>query len=115
MRIYVSGPVAGPEGCARRAIEEARRRLADVGYTVVVPSDAVPAARDDEGGRSMRARLSLMLGCAGLAQLPGWDASSGARLEETVAARCGMPCAPVSAWERRALARGRRPERGRSR
>lgn len=114
MRIYVSGPVAGPEGCGRRAIEEARRRLADAGYTVVAPADAVPAHRDDECGAAMRARLSLMLGCAGLAQLPGWDASSGARLEETVAARCGIPCAPVAAWERRARVRGRRQERGRS-
>ncbi|MEC4272723.1 DUF4406 domain-containing protein [Adlercreutzia sp. R25] len=34
----------------------------------------------------------------GLALLPGWEQSEGARLEKAVAEACGIPCKTVDEW-----------------
>ena len=46
----------------------------------------------------MKADIPLMLACDGLAVLPGWEASAGARLEVDIAQRLNMPIKDVYGW-----------------
>lgn len=109
MRIYLAGPLSGSMLGGRRDFEEARTELQEAGYRCLVPSEAVP--RDAGLGEVARASLRDLLACGGVALLPGWDRSGFAKLEETVAVACGIPCGPVSWWVDIARRRGGRPGR----
>lgn len=99
-RLYVSGPVTGIEGRNRAAFEAAARELSSrLRCAVELPHDTVPP---DAGWiEAMRLSLRAMLGCDGVAMLPGWQRSAGARLEQSVAVSVGMECHTVSGWLRR--------------
>ena len=100
MRLYVSGPVTGVEGRNRAAFEAAARELSSrLRYAVEIPHDTVPS--DADWIEAMRVSLRAMLGCDGVAMLPGWQRSAGARLEQSVAVAVGMECHTVAGWLRR--------------
>lgn len=103
MRLYVSGPVTGMPSLNRPAFEQAASQLhRALGCAVELPHDTVPP---DAGWiEAMRLSLRAMLGCDGVAMLPGWQRSAGARLEQSVAVAVGMECHTVAGW----LRRGRR-------
>lgn len=95
--LFVSGPVTGHLDLNRPAFEEARVRLLDRGYRVVVPADVVPP--DARWEDAMRATIGRMLRCDGVAYLPGWRDSKGASIEVHLARTVGMPAMSVRDWE----------------
>lgn len=96
MRLYVIGPVTGRENLNRAAFEEAKEKLLDAGYDVLIPHDVVPP--DYDYARAMRTSIVTMLGCDGVAFLPDWDESRGAKLEREVAIAGGLPIHCVDTW-----------------
>lgn len=96
MRLYVIGPVTGRENLNRKAFEEAKEKLWDAGYDVVIPHDVVlPRATHSV---AMRLSIKTMLGCDGVAVLDDWATSQGATLEHDVAVACGLHVHPFQAW-----------------
>lgn len=92
----------GPGGSSGEAGGEARRRLADAGYSVLEPRDV--ASRAGSPKQALRDCAVAALRCGGVALLPGWDQSREARLIETIAGACGVGCHALGWWERRARA-----------
>lgn len=96
MKLYICGPMRGIPLFNFPAFHAAADRLRALGHEVVNP-----AARDESKGFDpakdeaqpievyMREDLSLVCGCDGVACLPGWRESTGARREVQVAQWCG--------------------------
>ena len=107
-RLYISGPVTGKPNDNRKAFEEARRELRHW-YMVSIPHEYVDAETTHEEAMAILLHqltdrtYSYRKGkCAnlydGVALLPGWEQSEGARLERAVADACGIPCKTVDEW-----------------
>lgn len=80
------------------AFADAKRELDALGY------DAVnPGARGVIAGYGwsdyMRDGIRLLVDCAAVALLPGWERSDGAQLEVTVANGIAIPVAPIQVWK----------------
>lgn len=89
-RVYISGAISGrlPEDVCED-FERAEEKLKSLGWEVVNPlANGLTDAHTWE--EHMRADLRLLLDCDGIAMLPGWRASRGARLEFRVAGELGM-------------------------
>lgn len=81
MKLFLSGPITGDPGYKRKfqkAAEHYRLR----GYTVVSPAVLPPGLRHEEYLHICKAMVDI---CDGIALLPGWEESPGARIEETYA------------------------------
>lgn len=114
-RIYVSGPVTGKPDGNKDAFRAARKALKKAGYRADIPHDIVAPWDDRERAMTKCLRLitapvapSLPADCypclyKGLALLPGWEQSEGARLEKAVAEACGIECRPLADWLGEAL------------
>ena len=101
-RLYVAGPMTGLTDFNYPAFNRAAALLRGLGYEV-----ENPAENDACGSWAvyLRASLAQVVRCDGLALLPGWEASRGARLEVHVADALGMEIASVDSWaDRLALA-----------
>ena len=107
-RLYISGPVTGKPDGNREAFEEARRELRHW-HMVSIPHEYVDAETTHEEAMAILLHqltdrtYSYRKGkCAnlydGVAILPGWEQSEGARLEKAVAVACGIPCKTVDEW-----------------
>lgn len=109
--LYISGPVTGIEDNNREAFKEARRKLwyEYKGYIVDIPHDFVEEGTPhDEAMAVLLNRLtdrtySYQKGKRanlydGVALLPGWEQSEGARLEKAVAEACGIEVKTVDEW-----------------
>lgn len=100
MRLYVIGPVTGRENLNRKAFEDAKEKLWDAGYDVLIPHDVVlPIATHEQ---AMRLSIKTMLGCDGVVVLPDWEGSKGAKLEHDVAIACGLHVHNFLIWMNRA-------------
>lgn len=99
MRLYLAGPVTGIPDHNRPAFEHAQERLEAAGFEIVTP-----VTIEDEIGHGhswetyMRAALQRMLAAEGVALLPGWIESRGARIEQRLARDLGMPVDVAVAW-----------------
>lgn len=103
LTIYVSGPIAGRPDSNNAEFEEAYRLIRMAGANALLPRDIRPshqgACPPDPivGGDGhtwpchLRADLTAMMTCDGVAMLAGWERSHGSRLEHTVAAAAGLP------------------------
>lgn len=115
MKLYISGPIASdPRGIefVRQRFQNAWHDLIDVGYEAINPFDIPAECGDtcegqkfpDASGHTwacyLKYDLITMLGCDGLAMLPGWEHSPGANFERDVATKVGLPCYPISDWLR---------------
>ena len=96
MKLYVIGPVTGCEDLNRRAFEDAKERLWDAGYDVLIPHGVVPPDATYED--AMRTSIKTMLECDGVALLEGWTGSKGASFEKNIATVCGLRIHPYLSW-----------------
>ena len=108
-RLYISGPVTGKQHDNCADFYEARAWLAEAGYEAFVPHDIVEP--NDNHRTAMLLCINELTGRTqkpgarhpvprydGVALLPGWGQSEGARLEKAVAEACGIPCKTVDEW-----------------
>lgn len=90
------------------AFEKASRELRLAGYEVVSPHESGRQSEkpaQQHYAMLIRAGIRALLDCHGVAVLPGWDESAGARLETDIASGAGMTVAEVGVW----VKKGRQP------
>jgi hypothetical protein len=97
MKLYIAGPMTGLPEFNYPAFREAAGWLSALGHAVEDPSTNVNPTPDDYHGW-LRAGLAQLIRCQGIALLPGWEASGGARLEVNVGATLGLRVAPLDEW-----------------
>lgn len=108
-RLYLSGPVTGIEDDNLSAFEIAQKELEAAGYLTDKPHDLVDREDSHETAmllcvnelteRTQKPGTRRPVPCYdGVALLPGWEQSEGARLEKAVAEACGIPCKTVEEW-----------------
>lgn len=87
--IYLAGPMSGTSNFNYPLFEEAAKKLRSKGYNIISPHEHADPAWTYE--HCLRQGVILLLKmCDGIALLPGWESSKGARLEVDVAKACGM-------------------------
>ncbi|MBQ9000233.1 MAG: DUF4406 domain-containing protein [Eggerthellaceae bacterium] len=105
MRIYVIGPVSGFDDLNLPAFDAARKALALADFQAMIPHDFIPS--DATWQQAMRRSLETLVKADGIACLPGWSDSNGARLEVEIAQSLGMPTLEVGDWLEPHIARNR--------
>jgi hypothetical protein len=105
VRIYIAGPIwgTGPDRNREAFVLMAKRIQNSLCAKAVIPHDieprehagACPPGRRSENathneGCYLRADITEMLTCDGIALMPGWQQSVGARTELHVATACGL-------------------------
>lgn len=102
--IYISGSISDGGTLPRRECEKridlfhvAEARLTEAGYTVLNP-----ARRGYDSGKTwldyMRDALRDLAECDGIAALPNWVGSRGARIEVEIIKGLDLPVKHVSEW-----------------
>lgn len=99
MRIYIAGPVTGKPDLNRPAFESAAVCLEAAGHTPIVPHWFVPPYA--EWQTAMRRSIETLVKCDGVALLPGWQGSKGARIERSLALDLGMDVREILEWMER--------------
>lgn len=99
--LYIAGPMTGYADFNRPAFFLAEEGLRSAGFEVLNP-----ARHEQDAGRAwadyMRVDLADVLRADGVAVLPGWELSRGARLEVHVAHELSIPVLTVPVWRSRA-------------
>jgi hypothetical protein len=93
--LYLCGPVTRDENYRSKFLE-AGGKVFNAGFHPVNPAAAISAGA--EWGQAMREAVGLMLRCDGVALLPGWEDSRGARIEERLAREVGITVKPLEEW-----------------
>ena len=102
--LYIAGPMSGLPEFNYPAFNAAADELRAVGYDVLNPVDAEKhntTGQPQAWDWYMRHALRMVLDADGLALLPGWRNSRGARLEVRVADSLLMQRAPLQDWLQR--------------
>lgn len=97
MKLYLAGKMGDLPECNYPAFHAAAAQLRAAGYEVVSPAEQgwPPSMPWDW---YLRRDIPLVCECAGVALLPDWRHSEGAKLEVSVAHGLGMPTASCSVW-----------------
>lgn len=100
--LYIAGPMTGLPEFNYPAFNAAARDLRGRGYVALNPTLDRKSPAEDPPGMTwvdyMRAALVMVTKADGIALLPGWEQSRGARLEVDVARALGMQVRPVDFW-----------------
>lgn len=103
-RLYVAGPMTGLPEYNYPAFNAAADDLREDGYSVSNPAEIDEDDYPHEGRPPwdwyMRRALELVVQADAVALLPGWQDSTGARLETQVAEALGMRMRSVDEWKR---------------
>jgi hypothetical protein len=100
MKLYVAGPMRGHPLYNFPAFDAAAEILEAAGHEVVNPAELDRQIGFDPAGRgeisnkflrdAMKRDLTAICECDGIAMLPGWEGSSGAYVEWTLARNLGL-------------------------
>jgi hypothetical protein len=97
MKLYISGPVSGMPGLNKDAFNAAEIQLDAAGHSVINPvKNGVPDT--SPWLDHMRADIKMLMDCDGVACLPGWENSRGAKIEVELARSLGFPVLPYAKW-----------------
>jgi hypothetical protein len=90
--IYLSGPMTGMPEFNFPAFHKAAASLRASGHEVVNPAelDAADAGKPMTWEMYLRRDIRALMECTGIALLPGWEKSKGAKLEKHIADQLGM-------------------------
>ena len=95
--LYVSGKISGEKRYAKK-FYDAQKKLRDNGYWVHLPMDAV-YRKPKSWEHAMKRCISYMLiNADGVALLPDWEDSKGAKLEREIALALDMPVKSLDQW-----------------
>lgn len=105
-KLYLAGPMRGYDLYNFPAFDEAAARLRVAGYTVISPAELDRAVGFDERTTeplpddfmpaATRRDVEALLKVDGIALLPGWERSTGARLELAIARGIGIAAYTVA-------------------
>ncbi len=99
--LYLSGPMTGIPEKNYWAFRDNTCRLREAGYGVVNPWELGQSNKMTWEQFLRRDITEMMLRCSGVATLPGWKKSKGARLEVYIAKALGWPVHTVKYWRNR--------------
>lgn len=95
--LYIAGPMTGYPDENRATFHAAHAELQSAGYICMNPAlNGLP--RTAPWHHHMRRDYSMLIACAGVALLPGWERSRGARLEVAWADALQMPVRTAADW-----------------
>ncbi|QDL55902.1 DUF4406 domain-containing protein [Rhodoferax aquaticus] len=94
-RIYVAGPMTGLPDFNYPAFNAASERLRALGFEVENPAEN-PEPHCGSWLGYMRMAIRQLSQCDGVALLPGWQKSRGARIEHQLAQQLGLTVVPES-------------------
>lgn len=102
MKLYIAGPMTGLPEFNYPAFDAAEQQLQAEGFAVLNPT-SIEADNPTPGTPQrwdwyMRRAIRLVLEADGLALLPGWSTSTGAKLELSIALRLGLEIRPLRDW-----------------
>lgn len=97
MKLYISGPMTGRPDLNYPAFNEAATFLQAHGFEVSNPA-TYPATEGETWEACLRRDLVDLLRCDGVATLPGWTRSRGARFEVRTAKMLRLPVHSVLWW-----------------
>ena len=97
MKLYLSGPMTGYEENNYPAFHAAKAALEARGYEVISPAD-LPIRDDWEWVDYIEQDIDSVFSVEGVAYLPGWEQSKGARIERRIAERLGLPIESAGRW-----------------
>jgi len=97
LRIYIAGKITGVPDYKVKFLT-AENHLFDYGYEPINPA-VISSSLNWYG--AMREALRMMLLSDGVALLPCWKKSKGAKIEVKLAKLIGMPIREIAKWERR--------------
>ena len=101
MILYVAGPMTGLPEFNYPAFNAAATELRAKGHDVLNPADI---ENDNDAGQPqawdwyMRRAIAMVARADGLAMLPGWENSKGARLEHSIGRALKLDIHPVWWW-----------------
>lgn len=88
-RLYIAGPMTGLKDLNFPAFNAAAAALRAEGLDVVNPAE-INVDPSKGWVECMKADITHLVTCDGIALLPGWEHSRGARLERQIAMELGM-------------------------
>lgn len=94
-RIYIAGPMTGLPDFNYPAFNTAAERLRALGFEVENPAEN-PEPHCGSWLGYMRMAIRQLSQCDGVALLPGWNDSRGARIEHQLANQLGLVVVPES-------------------
>lgn len=90
-RIYMSGRMTGVANHNFPAFRHYTQKWREAGYEVCNPAESFDGQTGLPRSVYMRKDITDLLGCGGLALIPGWDQSPGAILEACIAKHIDIP------------------------
>lgn len=98
LRVYVSGPMTGMPFLNYPAFISAGLQLTGAGFDVVNPATLDHSRHDGSWASHMRVDIKALMDCDGVALLPGWQDSKGARTECDLAQTLGLEVRDLADW-----------------
>jgi len=93
--IYIAGKVTGDPDYKKKFIK-AEDALYDAGYEPFNPAASISC--NEEWQNAMKKAIRLMMSCDGVALLPDWKKSKGAKIEAKIAKMIDLPIMPLKSW-----------------
>jgi hypothetical protein len=94
-KLYLCGKITGDTNYRAKFLD-AENKLHEAGFYPVNPAACIPSNKD--WNHAMRTAIRLMLQCDGVALLPDWKQSKGAKIEERLARELGIEVKAGKEW-----------------
>lgn len=89
IRYYLAGPMSGIEDFNFPAFHHWAQRLRAEGFEIINPAELNPD-HSMPWAECMKRDIAALVTCDGIALMPGWERSRGAKLEHDIAHQLGL-------------------------